>query len=161
MNRRHFLRNTGITVALPMLESLMPRAIAASVAAASSPKRMVLINASMGLLPKEFFPEGAGKGYKMSNYLSEFEDLRQKFSVFSGLSHPEVDGGHHADFCFLTGRESSGWQRFQKHHLARSVCGGANRYSHPGALAGAARWCGVTQVRPVLDFVWRECSGGR
>ena len=113
MNRRHFLRNTGITVALPMLESLMPRAMAASVAASSSPKRMVLINASMGLLPKEFFPEGAGKGYKMSNYLSEFEDLRQKFSVFSGLSHPEVDGGHHADFCFLTGASHPGGSGFK------------------------------------------------
>ena len=113
MNRRHFLRNTGITVALPMLESLMPRALAASVAAASSPKRMVLINASMGLLPKDFFPEGAGKGYKMSNYLSEFEGLREKFSVFSGLSHPEVDGGHHADFCFLTGASHPGGSGFK------------------------------------------------
>ncbi len=96
-----------------MLESLMPRAFAASAAAASSPKRMVLINASMGLLPKDFFPEGAGKGYKMSNYLSEFEGLREKFSVFSGLSHPEVDGGHHADFCFLTGASHPGGSGFK------------------------------------------------
>ncbi len=115
MNRRHFLRSSGITVALPLLESLMPRALAATTAtsAAGSPKRMVLINASMGLLPKDFFPKGAGRDYEMSSYLSEFSPLRDKFSVFSGLSHPEVDGGHHADFCYLTGAGHPGGSGFK------------------------------------------------
>ena len=29
-------------------------------------------------------------------------EFRQDFTVFSGLSHPEVDGGHPAELCYLT-----------------------------------------------------------
>lgn len=99
--RRQFLRKSGVTLALPLLHSLLPRSAAAEVSAA--PRRMVLINASMGLLPEEFFPTGEGRDYRLSNYLQEFASLREQFTVFSGLSHPEVDGAHNADICFLTG----------------------------------------------------------
>ena len=91
--RRQFLRASGMGLALPFLPSLVGAA-----ATQATPKRMVLINASMGLLPKEFFPEGEGRDYEASPYLKPFENLRDRLTIFSGMSHPEVDGGHHLPY---------------------------------------------------------------
>ena len=57
---------------------------------------------NLGLLPGEFFPSGAGKDYTPSNYLKVLQEHRNNFTVFSGVSHPNVDGGHPADISFLT-----------------------------------------------------------
>jgi len=34
--------------------------------------------------------------------LNLLKEHREDFSVFSGVSHPDVDAGHPADVCFLT-----------------------------------------------------------
>jgi hypothetical protein len=54
------------------------------------------------LLPDEFFPKTTGRNYTPSPYLEALRDHRDQFTVFSGVSHPDVDGGHPADNCFLT-----------------------------------------------------------
>ena len=63
---------------------------------------MLLISNNLGVLPKPFFPQDAGRDYKLSPYLSVLEDFRNDFTVFSGLSHPDVVGGHSTENCFLT-----------------------------------------------------------
>jgi len=57
---------------------------------------------NLGLLPDQFFPTSHGTGYELSPYLKHLEKHRNDFTVFSGVSHPDVDGGHPADICFLT-----------------------------------------------------------
>jgi hypothetical protein len=57
---------------------------------------------NLGLVPDQFFPSEAGRNYKLSPYLEMLREHREGFSVFSGVSHPDVDGGHPADNCFLT-----------------------------------------------------------
>ena len=58
---------------------------------------------NLGLLPDQFFPQRqAGRDYTPSPYLELLKDHRDDFTVFSGVSHPDVDGGHPADNCFLT-----------------------------------------------------------
>jgi hypothetical protein len=64
---------------------------------------MVCIQTNMGILPKNFFPEGAGTEYQPSRYLQRLSDYRSKMTVFSGVSLPGVTGGHAAERCFLTG----------------------------------------------------------
>jgi hypothetical protein len=56
----------------------------------------------LGVLPKHFFPQDAGRDYTLSPYLAELAEHRNAFTVFSGLSHPGVSGGHSADNCLLT-----------------------------------------------------------
>jgi len=63
---------------------------------------MFAICNNLGLLPQFFFPTGTGRDYKPSAYLEMLKDHRKDFSVFSGLSHPDVDGSHAAEACFLT-----------------------------------------------------------
>lgn len=99
-NRRRFLQGAGVTLALPFLESLSPRS--ARSAAPDSPKRMLLISNNLGVLPKPFFPKASGHDYELSPYLRLLEPWRKDFTVFSGLSHPGVVGGHSTENCFLT-----------------------------------------------------------
>jgi hypothetical protein len=94
MNRRGFLRGAGVALGLPWLEC--------TAATPEPPRRMLLIANNLGVLPKYFFPTGAGKNWVASPYLSILEDIRPEFTVFTGLSHPGVTGGHSTDNCFLT-----------------------------------------------------------
>ncbi len=94
LTRRTVLRGAGVALSLPWLECRAQER--------DAPRRMLLVANNLGVLPKPFFPEGAGKGYALSPYLSELKEFREEFTVFSGLSHPGVSGGHSADNCLLT-----------------------------------------------------------
>ncbi|MDE0629135.1 MAG: DUF1552 domain-containing protein [Bryobacterales bacterium] len=63
---------------------------------------MLLISNNLGVLPDQFFPMEAGADFRMSPYLQSLEEHREDFTVFSGLSHPGVRGGHSTENCFLT-----------------------------------------------------------
>lgn len=98
--RRSFLRAAGTAIALPLLESMTPAF--ARAAAPDVPRRFLGICNNLGLLPEHFFPKNGGRDYETSLYLKTIERHRDQFTVFSGVSHPDVDGGHPADICFLT-----------------------------------------------------------
>jgi hypothetical protein len=98
--RRQFLRAAGVALALPFLPSLARADEKA--AAAQPPRRMLAICNNLGLVPEKFFPEKGGRDYVLSPYLEPLKEHRGDFTVFSGVSHPYVDGGHPADNCFLT-----------------------------------------------------------
>ncbi|MBL9209414.1 MAG: DUF1552 domain-containing protein [Opitutaceae bacterium] len=103
LSRRQFLRGAGIALTLPLLDSMLPAFARASGAAAKAkPRRMFSICNNLGLLPEQFFPKATGRGYALSPYLELLKEHRDDFTVFSGVSHPDVDGGHPADICFLT-----------------------------------------------------------
>ena len=100
LNRRCFIRGAGVTLALPLLEGIRPTLAKAS--AKQPPRRMLLISNNLGVLPKQFFPQVSGHDYELSPYLQNLAEFRRDFTVFSGLSHPDVDGGHSTENCFLT-----------------------------------------------------------
>src|SRR3954466_8989736 len=109
LSRRGFLRGAGIALSLPLLDAMLPAFSSAAEQAARTavgpdgkPRRMLAICNNLGLLPERFFPKEAGKNYKPSPYLELLNDHKQDFTVFSGVMHPDVDGGHPADNCFLT-----------------------------------------------------------
>jgi hypothetical protein len=98
LSRRRFLRASGVTLALPWLESLAP-ALAAD---AKPRRRMVCICTPLGLHPPFFFPKTAGKDYELSPYLEVLKDFRNDFTVASGLTHPDVGPSHDSMNSFLT-----------------------------------------------------------
>lgn len=95
-SRRRFLTSSSVVLALPWLESL------ARGDEAAPPRRMVHVCTSFGLYGPSFFPEKAGRDYEPSEYLAILKDLRSHFTVFSGISHPEIGGDHASEACFLT-----------------------------------------------------------
>jgi Protein of unknown function (DUF1552) len=101
LSRRTFLRGTGVALALPLLEAMLPARAAAADKAV--PRRLVAIETNMGILPQFFFPERPGPDYKLTPYLEKLAKVRDRFTVFSGVSHPGVTGAHAAEKCFLTG----------------------------------------------------------
>lgn len=110
LSRRTFLRGTGAFLALPLLEAMTPAfaevrpgpASAGGAMATGAPRRFFAICNNLGLLPDQFFPKQPGRDYTPSPYLELLAQHRDQFTVFSGVSHPDVDGGHPADNCFLT-----------------------------------------------------------
>src|SRR3954451_4612341 len=100
ISRRRFLRGSAVAMALPFLESMgVPFARAS---AAASPRRMLCICNNLGVLPQPFFPKDEGREYTPSPDLKLLQEHRADFTVLSGVSHPNVDGGHPSDISFLT-----------------------------------------------------------
>src|SRR5436305_6395237 len=100
ISRRTMLRGIGVGLGLPLLDAMIPATAGAQ--SATAPRRMFAICNNLGLLPDEFFPAKPGPDYTPSNYLKILQDYRKDFTVFSGVSHPNVDGGHPSDISFLT-----------------------------------------------------------
>jgi hypothetical protein len=102
LSRRHFLRGAGVALGLPLLDAMMPAH--ARAAANPVPRRFFGICNNLGLLPEKFFPaaDSTGANYQPSPYLEHLSAFRKDITVLSGVWHPDVDGGHPADNCFLT-----------------------------------------------------------
>ncbi len=118
LSRRKFLRGAGTLLSLPLLDAMSPvfagvAKSAAGVTPGGKPRRMFGICNNLGLLPEHFFPKESGRGYALSPYLEALKEHRDRFTVFSGVSHPEVDGGHPADNCFLTAAPHPGSAGFK------------------------------------------------
>lgn len=113
VSRRHFLRNAGIGLGLPLLDAMIPAFSRAE--ALAPPRRMLAICNNLGLLPENFFPslDALGRGYQLSPYLEEVKTHREDFTVISGASHPDVDSGHPTDNCFLTAAPRPGGSAFR------------------------------------------------
>ena len=102
LSRRALLRTAGLTLALPLLESLRS-SCRADLASADVPRRMVCIQTNQGIMPQFFFPQQAGASFELTPYLQTLADHRDHITVFSGVSLPGVTGGHQAEKCFITG----------------------------------------------------------
>ena len=99
IHRRQFLRGAGVALGLPFLDAMRPAFAAGK---EDAPRRMLAVCNNLGLLDTKFFPKQAGRDYELSPYLSVLKDYREQFTVFSGVSHPDVDGSHSSEVCFLT-----------------------------------------------------------
>ena len=97
VDRRRFLKGSGVAVALPLLQAMTP-AFTRAAAASRSPKRFVAMNAGLGFHAPLLFPKAPGKNYALTPYLGQLKEHRADFSLFSGLSHPSQNGnnGHAA-----------------------------------------------------------------
>src|SRR5258708_10659003 len=131
ISRRRFLQGAGIALSLPLLnvmvEVLARRALSGSPLVPNpKPRRMFGICNNLGLLSDQFFPTGAGRDYIASPYLEMLKNHRNDFTVFSGVSHTNVDGGHPADICFLTAAPHPGSSAFRNtisldQHIAEHI----------------------------------------
>src|SRR3954453_23290288 len=100
LSRRQFLRGAGVALSLPLLDAMRPAV--AQERGTQVPRRMVAIQTNLGILPHFFWPEGQGRDYRASPYLEILNDFRRDMSLFHGVSHPGVDGGHANEKSFLT-----------------------------------------------------------
>jgi hypothetical protein len=111
MNRRFFLRAAGVSLALPLFESLSERALGAGLALGSQPgaavggarpTRMVCIGNMLGFYQPEFFPKATGRNYDLPSLLQPLAPHQGDMTLYSGLDHG-LKGGHFAIHAFLCG----------------------------------------------------------
>jgi hypothetical protein len=95
LNRRTFLRGTGLSLGLPWLECM--QSAANESAGLASPARLVALYFGFGVaLPKadsdekqwRWFPEGTGRDYQFTETLRPIEPHRGRLKILGGLSHP-------------------------------------------------------------------------
>lgn len=126
MDRRTFLRGTGVSLALPWLEAMMPRGARAASAPDRVP-RMGMFYFGTGMNMREFYPEGFGPGAKMSRILQPLEAHRNHFTVLSG-TYLEKGGGHDGAYPFATSIARGEKQKKSPDQLAAEIHGKQTRF---------------------------------
>ena len=110
--RRTLLRASGVSLALPLLESMNP-AFGKSVG--ETPKRMVLICTTLGLHAPSLWPTTSGPKYESTEYLDLLKEHRNDFTLFSGLCHESQSGRrpHDSETTFFTAARNPGFAGFR------------------------------------------------
>ena len=96
--RRTFLRGMGATVALPLLEAMVPALTAPAKTAGDPPPRFGAVYMPNGAIMDQWIPETAGAGFEFTPILKPLEPFRESLVVVSNLdpAHPGVVDGDHA-----------------------------------------------------------------
>jgi hypothetical protein len=115
MNRRHFLRGLGASIALPAFVSLGTEKLLAAPAAklattaTGAPLRTAFLYFPNGAIPDKWWPENEGADFSLSPTLKPLAPLQKKLQVLGGLDDrcalSEDDGGGdhaRANGTFLT-----------------------------------------------------------
>lgn len=102
ISRRTMLRAAGACIALPLLESLAPRAAQAASSTVASPKRLIFLSYSWGVSKSDWFPKDAGPDYTLSKCLEPMVRHKADFSILSNLSNKRAKDGHWGCTTWLT-----------------------------------------------------------
>ncbi len=103
--RRTFLQGIGATVALPLLDAMIPAATLLAQTAAKPVRRFGAVYSPNGMIMSQWTPESAAAGFDLPPILKPFEPFRSHLNVVSNLNSGSQRGGGHAlaEPCFMTG----------------------------------------------------------
>jgi hypothetical protein len=134
LSRRGLLRGVGAAITMPLLESLVPSALANTVMD-NRPKRLSVFYSPNGMRMDQYTPLLAGDNYALTPLLEPLARHKDKFSVISGLAHYNAnalgDGpGSHGRSCgaYLTG-------------------------AHPKRTEGADIYCGISMDQVIANHI--------
>ena len=91
LSRRALLRAAGASVALPLLDSMVPALTAQNQTAARAVRRLGFVYVPHGAIMKNFTPSAEGRDFAFSPILSPLEPLRERVVVVSNLAHHTAD----------------------------------------------------------------------
>ena len=132
--RRTFLRGMGVTLALPLLDAMIPAGTALAQTAASPKTRFCGIYVPHGATMDKWTPATEGTGFAFTETLKPLEKFRDRLNVLSNLAHP-MAGGKGSD------------------------AGADHARSAPVFLSGASPQRGSVQAGRTLDQVLAERIG--
>jgi hypothetical protein len=92
LSRRTMLRGLGVSVALPLLDSMVPAQTPLARTAASSKSRLSCIYIPHGATMDKWTPDAEGKGFALTEILTPLEKYRDRINVVSNLAHPAAGG---------------------------------------------------------------------
>ena len=92
LSRRTFLHGVGATMALPLLESMLPAATPLAQTTAKGRTRLACIYVPHGATMDKWTPVTEGKDFAFTEILSPLEKFRDRVSVVSNLAHASAGG---------------------------------------------------------------------
>jgi hypothetical protein len=87
LSRRTFLHGTGVAMALPLLESMVPAATALAQTAAAPRTRLGAIYFPHGVIMPKWTPTGSGPGFELTEILQPLKAFQNDINIVSGLTH--------------------------------------------------------------------------
>src|SRR5687768_10959641 len=110
ISRRTVLRGLGTTVALPLLDAMVPALTALQKTPAAPVRRLGVVYHPNGVIYENWLPKGTGRDFALSPILEPLEPFRKQLVVVTGLSSHQAEalgdgGGDHsrASGSYLTG----------------------------------------------------------
>lgn len=103
--RRTLLRGIGASLALPLLDSMVPALSSASAQTAQPAKRMGVVYVPNGMAMKSWTPSTEGSGFEITRILRPMKAYQDRMLVLTGLNGSSSNAGVHASAStrFLTG----------------------------------------------------------
>ena len=113
--RRTFLRGMGATLALPLLDAMVPALTATANTPANPVRRLGVVYVPNGMAMEYWTPAAEGAAFEFTPILQPLEPFRNQLLVVSGLNGvPGGSGGAHAggSVPFLTGVQGKNSEAF-------------------------------------------------
>lgn len=114
LSRRHVLRAAGVALSLPLLDAMRNDAGLVKAAdskfkplsrSTTSVPRAIFCYVPNGVNIHEWMPATEGSQYELSSTLKVLEEVRDEFTVITGMGHPRCTGGHSGADTWLTGAD--------------------------------------------------------
>jgi hypothetical protein len=137
--RRTFLRGMGVSIALPLLESMVPASTALAQTAASPRTRVGFIFLPHGASMPYWTPKKEGAGFEFTPILASLEPFRDRLTIVSGTAHRMAD----AQF---------GEKGADHAHPAAVYLSGA----HPKRTTGQDVRCGITADQLMAKHIGQD-----
>jgi hypothetical protein len=97
LSRRTVLRGLGVSMALPLLDAMIPAGTALAKTAARATPRLAFIYFPHGAIMEQWTPKGEGRDFELSPILEPLKPFRNYLTVISGLGNrPAESGAVHA-----------------------------------------------------------------
>jgi hypothetical protein len=120
--RRTFLRGMGASVALPLLDAMVPSMTALARTPADPVRRLGFVYMPMGCDLSRWTPPGDGKLVELSPTLQSLAPLRDRLTIISNLELKNAYPGTHAtsNAAFLSAAKAK-WTESTDYHLGTTV----------------------------------------
>ncbi|HEX5109078.1 MAG TPA: DUF1552 domain-containing protein [Vicinamibacterales bacterium] len=89
--RRTFLRGVGATLALPLLDSMIPARTLLAQTAARPLARLGFVYVPHGAIMANWTPDAVGAGFEFKSILKPLEPYRDQLNIVTGLGHRAAD----------------------------------------------------------------------
>jgi len=120
--RRTFLRGLGATLALPLLDAMVPSMTALAATAAAPVRRLGFVYMPMGCDITRWTPPGAGRLTELSSTLQSLAPVMDQLTVFTNLELKNAYPGTHAtsNAAFLSAATAK-WTESSDYYLGTTV----------------------------------------
>jgi hypothetical protein len=91
LSRRTFLRGAGVTLGLPLLDSMVPAQTALTKTAAAPASRLGFVYVPHGAIMAQWTPEKDGRDFEFTRILKPLEPYRNYLNIVTGMGHKAAD----------------------------------------------------------------------